>query len=156
MLGGGALKRSDLMDTPTARATGIYGFVIMGDDGKPDGGDSTIACFSNCGNYAFPTAPKPDCSDSDPTCYRWKAFCLNAPAAYGKKCSTDKDCLYGTGCWNNPGLHARQNLPRSRFHQERNLPGGRLPLSIRLCRSENADEVPLDATSLRPLHGCHV
>lgn len=102
-LGSFALRRSDLMQIPTARAKGIYGFAMMGDDGKPDGGDSTIACFSNCGNYEFPTAPKPDCPDSDPTCYRWKAFCLNAPTAYGKKCSTDKDCLYGTGCWNNPG-----------------------------------------------------
>jgi hypothetical protein len=97
------LKRSDLMETPTARGKGIYGLVIMNDLRRPLGGDRTIACFSNCANYAFPLAPAANCSDSDPDCYRWKVFCLNAPAStYTKKCSTDANCDYKTGCWINP------------------------------------------------------
>jgi len=101
---GFALKRSDLMETPTARSRGIYGFVMMDDSGQPQGGDSTIACFSNCGNYAFPQAPSASCSDDDPACYRWRVFCLNAPqSTYAKKCNADADCDYKTGCWINPG-----------------------------------------------------
>jgi hypothetical protein len=103
-LPGFALKRSDLMEAASARAKGVYGFVIMDDQRQPQGGDSTVACFSNCANYAFPLAPAADCADTDANCYRWKAFCLNAPAStYTKKCGTDADCAYGTGCWVNPG-----------------------------------------------------
>ena len=104
-----ALKRSDLMEIPTARAAKAkapLGFVMMDDQRQPVGGDSTIACFSNCGNYAFPLTPDPSCADTDHTsdCYRWKAFCLSAPkATYTQKCSTDADCPYGLGCWDNPG-----------------------------------------------------
>ena len=99
-----ALRRSDLMEKLGAKARGIYAFVIMDDSLQPLGGDGTIACFSNCARYAFPLAPAANCSDTDPNCYRWKAFCLNAPAGtYTKKCSTDADCAYGTGCWINPG-----------------------------------------------------
>src|SRR5262249_33719802 len=119
-----ALKRSDLMETATARAKGIYGFVIMGDDRQPVGGDSTIACFSNCGNYAFPSVPKADCPDSDPTCYRWRAFCLQAPAGtYGQKCSTDADCRYGTGCWVNPGSDLNQTCQGRAFIKKETCPG---------------------------------
>jgi hypothetical protein len=100
-----ALKRSDLMGTPTGKGYPNLGFVIMNDNQQPVGGDSTIACFSNCGRYEFPVTPAggQSCSNSDPTCFRWKAFCLNAPQAYGTKCSTDADCTFGTGCWINPG-----------------------------------------------------
>ena len=42
--------------------------------------------------------PAANCSDTDPNCYRWKAFCLNAPAGtYTKKCSTDAGELTNTG-----------------------------------------------------------
>jgi hypothetical protein len=101
------LKRSDLTGLTTAQAYGIYGSVIVDNDAQPSGGDSTVACFSNCAKYAWPLTPAngANCDDSDhnSTCYRWKAFCLNAPSAYDKPCHTDQDCTYGTGCWGNPG-----------------------------------------------------
>jgi len=93
------LRRSDL-------TKGLYASVIIGNDGKPLGGDSTVACFSNCARYAFPATPAENCNDTnhDSDCYRWKAFCLNAPAAtYKLHCQTDQDCPYATGCWINPG-----------------------------------------------------
>jgi hypothetical protein len=92
------LRRSDLMETPTAKAKGIYAFVIIDGSLQPVGGDRTIACFSNCARYAFPLAPAANCSDTDPSCYRWKAFCLNAPAGtYTKKCSTMQTVPTGLG-----------------------------------------------------------
>ena len=51
------LKRSDPMSRRNLTAK-CYGFVIEGDTGKPVGGDSTVACFSNCGKYKFPIEPK--------------------------------------------------------------------------------------------------
>ncbi|PNG25404.1 hypothetical protein CR492_13840 [Methylocella silvestris] len=92
------LLRSDL-------TSGIYGFVIINNKGKPVGGDATVACFSNCGRYAFPTTPDQSCDDSDHNskCYRWKSFCLADAAKYGMACQTDQDCPEGGGCWNNPG-----------------------------------------------------
>jgi hypothetical protein len=118
-----ALKRSDLMEVPTARAKGIYGFVIMNDLRQPQGGDSTVACFSNCANYAFPLAPSASCSDTDPNCYRWKAFCLNAPAStYTKTCSTDADCAYGTGCWINPGSKVNNTCQGRAFIKNQTCP----------------------------------
>jgi hypothetical protein len=103
-----ALKRSDLMEVPTAKGFPLYGFVIMDDSKQPVGGDRTIACFSNCGRYAFPAVPTggASCDDSDKNsiCYRWKSFCTAAPAStYTKKCTKDSDCPYGLACWDNPG-----------------------------------------------------
>jgi len=101
-LGGFQLLRSFL-------ATGKpYGFVILDSSGKPLNGDSTVACFSNCGRYAFPKPPPEHCAEDannpDGTlCYRWKAFCLGDPSKYGKPCMTDKDCPVAGACWNNPG-----------------------------------------------------
>jgi hypothetical protein len=106
------LKRSDLTGftmptTPPGQA--LFAFVIVDSDGIPQdpAGDWTVACFSNCGRYEFPTVPAADCDDSDASCHAWKSFCLNAPSsAYGKSCTTDKDCYYngidyGIACWNN-------------------------------------------------------
>jgi hypothetical protein len=93
------LKRSDL-------TKGLHASVIVDNDGKPQGGDRTVACFSNCARYAFPAVPAQNCDDTNHNsdCYRWKAFCLNAPAAtYKQHCETDQDCPYATGCWINPG-----------------------------------------------------
>jgi hypothetical protein len=82
---------------------GDYAFVIVDKDGQPVGGDSTVACFSNCGKYAFPTPPDKGCDDSDKNsnCYRWKAFCLGDPSKYGPKlkCKTDSDCPVAGACW---------------------------------------------------------
>jgi hypothetical protein len=86
------LKRSDLLPTLTAKGKGLISFVIMDDNQNPLGGDRVIACFSNCGRYAFPDVPPggPNCPDSDPTCFNWKSFCLTAdPSTYQKSCSTD-------------------------------------------------------------------
>ncbi len=52
------LKRADLTTNGTFGK--IYGFVILDDNGQPQGGDGTIACFSNCGKYKFPTEPAMD------------------------------------------------------------------------------------------------
>ena len=61
---------------PDGKGYPNLGFVIMNDNQQPVGGDSTIACFSNCGQYEFPVTPAggQSCSNSDPTCFRWKAF----------------------------------------------------------------------------------
>jgi hypothetical protein len=89
-----------------------YGFVIEGDDGTPLGGDATVACFSNCARYAFPTPPAVGCDDSDHTsaCYLWKTFCLGDPSLYGKKCTTDADCPVGGACWNEHDTSSKVNL----------------------------------------------
>jgi len=90
------LKRSELTGiNATTPGQTIFGFVIVKNNGQPQGGDGIVACFSNCGQYEFPLTPSADCLDSEAKCHLWKAFCLNAPAsAYGKSCTTDKDCLY--------------------------------------------------------------
>ena len=100
------LKRSDLTSgTP-------YGFVIVDNDGLPLGGDATVACFSNCARYAYPSPPAPGCDDSDHNsqCYLWKVFCLGDPANYGKKCTTDSDCPVAAGCWNEHDTSSAINL----------------------------------------------
>jgi hypothetical protein len=91
------LQRSDL-------TSGVYAFVIVGDNGRPVGGDATVACFSNCGKYKFPLEPAQNCNpNTDSRCYRWKTFCAGDPTQYGKKCSTDADCSVNGSCWVNPG-----------------------------------------------------
>jgi hypothetical protein len=81
-----------------------YGFVIVDSPGHPLGGDATVACFSNCAKYEFPTSPLISCDEkSDPTCFNWKAFCLGDPSKYGQPCTKDSDCQVGGGCWDNPG-----------------------------------------------------
>lgn len=72
------LKRSDL-------TSGTRAYVIVDNDGQPLGGDSTVACFSNCAKYAYPAPPPENCDDSDHNsqCYLWKAFCLGDPSQYG-------------------------------------------------------------------------
>ena len=89
-----------------------YGFVILDNTGKPQGGDSTVACFSNCARYAFPTPPDKSCNENsddpsvNPRCFRWKTFCLGDPSKYGvnkdgitKKCTSDDDCAVAGACW---------------------------------------------------------
>jgi hypothetical protein len=99
------LKRSDMTSSGTFGK--IFGFVIEDDNGKPIGGDSTVACFSNCGRYKFPTEPQQDCNISDPTCYNWKTFCAGDPSQYfptnQTKCTKDSDCPVNGACWINPG-----------------------------------------------------
>ena len=91
------LKRSDL-------TSGVYGYVIVGDDGKPLGGDGTVSCFSNCGKYKFPLEPPMNCDPkTDSRCYRWKTFCAGDPTQYGMSCATDNDCPVNGACWVNPG-----------------------------------------------------
>jgi hypothetical protein len=85
-----------------------YGFVIVGSNGQPVGGNSTVACFSNCGRYAYPAPPDEHCDDTnhDSRCYRWKAFCLGDPSKYGKtlKCGPGdpyfNKCPVAGACWN--------------------------------------------------------
>lgn len=91
------LMRSDL-------TAGTRAFVIVDNSGQPAGGDGTVACLSNCANYAYPSPPPRDCDDSDPTsqCYLWKAFCLGDPNQYGPsrgKCTRNSDCPVGGACW---------------------------------------------------------
>jgi hypothetical protein len=104
------LKRSQL--TSTGMYGTVFGYVIEKDNGKPEGGDGTVACFSNCGKYKFPLEPQLDpdlnCkSPTDPTtCYNYKTFCAPTGKLYGQSCNTDADCAkYGVNaaCWNNPG-----------------------------------------------------
>jgi hypothetical protein len=102
------LKRSDLMGTPTGKGFPTFGYVIMGDNGQPVGGDNTVACFSNCGRYEYPATPGFNCDPTDHTsrCFLWKVFCtvqLPPPATpvYGGKCNTDADCAAAqlSACW---------------------------------------------------------
>jgi len=58
-----------------------------------------IACFSNCGKYAYPHAPDINCPDTDPICNHWRMYCCQA-FTYGKECTTDQDCTDGGACWN--------------------------------------------------------
>jgi Thaumatin family len=77
-----------------------YGFVIADKSGQPVGGDNTVACFSNCGEYAFPTPPALGCDETkDARCFRWKSFCLGDPSKYGQKCNSDADCPVAGACW---------------------------------------------------------
>eukprot|EP01124_Arcella_intermedia_P013369 TRINITY_DN19798_c0_g1_i1.p1 TRINITY_DN19798_c0_g1~~TRINITY_DN19798_c0_g1_i1.p1 ORF type:complete len:216 (+),score=31.20 TRINITY_DN19798_c0_g1_i1:702-1349(+) len=57
-----------------------------------------IACFSNCGKYAYPTAPSADCKDIDPQCANWRQYCCQS-FTYGKKCVKDSECDDGGACW---------------------------------------------------------
>jgi hypothetical protein len=112
------LKRSDLTGfttPPTPPGQAPYAYVIVDSNGVPQNppGDAVVACFSNCGRYEFPSVPSANCNDSDPNCYLWKTFCLNAPAAaYGKSCKNDNDCYYqgtnyGISCFFNQGPGAQ-------------------------------------------------
>ena len=84
----GADMRSDGRCPPAFRLKrSQLAFVQVDGTGKPVGGDNTIACFSNCGKYAYPIAPQINCpEDSDPTsqCHRWKVFCAGDPSKYWK------------------------------------------------------------------------
>src|SRR5262249_47509707 len=44
------VKRSDL-------TSGTYAFVVVGDDGKVKGPNTTVACLSNCARYEYPNVP---------------------------------------------------------------------------------------------------
>jgi hypothetical protein len=97
------LRRSDM-------TSGLFGFVIIGKDGQPLGGDAAVACFSNCGKYKFVVTPNSGCDPSRPdyqTCQRLNSiFCLTGPTNYGTVCKTDQDCFfqgvnYGISCYKN-------------------------------------------------------
>jgi hypothetical protein len=96
------LKRSSIT---LAKTGGVYGFVILNNNGQPLGGDNTLACLNNCGFYKFPTEPAADCDRTQPRCLYWNTFCAPNPGGkdYGQPCNTDADCKqYGlnAACWN--------------------------------------------------------
>jgi len=90
------VKRSDL----TSQQTGVNASVIVGDDGKPVGGDAVVGCLSNCGRYEYPLVPPGlkgadgkihaelcDPTDKTSQCYRWKVFCTPLGGAYDQPCT---------------------------------------------------------------------
>jgi Thaumatin family len=87
--------------------TNPYGFVFVNAAGQPINANgavdnSTVACFSNCGQYEFPAPPDKSCTPSAGSrCYYWKSFCLGDPSAYGitHPCTTDRDCPLNGACW---------------------------------------------------------
>ena len=90
--------------------SGLPRGVIVDKAGIPEGGDSTVACFSNCGRYAYPVPPDLHCDENAPgaagaLCFRWKALCLGDPSKYGPapdgpgKCRSDTDCPVAGACW---------------------------------------------------------
>lgn len=66
--------------------------------------NNNVACFSNCGYYEYPTAPAADCQDtSGSKCGAWRAYCCQATAWGGNKCTPGKDkCEFGD-CQPQPG-----------------------------------------------------
>ena len=82
------LKRDDLMVDPNGRPDS-FGYVIMGPTGQPIDPDGTVnntsvACFSNCGKYKFPSEPLETCNENALSkCYRWKTFCAGDDKKYG-------------------------------------------------------------------------
>ena len=120
------LKRSQL--TSTGDYGTVFGYVIEENNGKPEGGDGTVACFSNCGKYKFPLEPQFEpgttiCkSPTDPTtCSNWKTFCAPTGELYGQKnCKTDADCeKHGVhaACWINPGSEVDHTCQLRAFNQ---------------------------------------
>ena len=96
-----------------------YGFVIVDANGQPEGGDSTVACFSNCGRHAFPSPPPKDCDPSDKTsqCYLWKSFCLGDERLYQPtftaRCTVANEkqvCPVNGGCWDQKDDSSFANL----------------------------------------------
>jgi hypothetical protein len=100
-----------------------FGFVIVDKPGHPVGGDSTVACFSNCAKYEFPSAPKIGCDESDPNCFNWEAFCLGDPSKYGQACTKDSDCEVGASCYNNPGSAKNLTCEGRAFIKAASCPG---------------------------------
>jgi hypothetical protein len=93
------LKRSDM-------TSGILGFVMIGNDGQPLGGDYPVACFSNCGKYKFVVTPSSGCdptkADYQKCLYLYETFCLFLDAsAYGGTCQTDNGAGGTQGCYFN-------------------------------------------------------
>ena len=120
-----------------------FGFVIVDKPGHPVGGDSTVACFSNCAKYEFPSAPKIGCDESDPNCLNWEAFCLGDPSKYGQACTKDSDCEVGGSCWDNPGSAFDHTCQGRAFIKAKTCPAGCLYVSLRLYRHRDgsADSV---------------
>src|SRR5215831_13299696 len=124
------LKRSQL--TSTGDYGTVFGYVIEGDNHKPEGGDGMVACFSNCGKYKFPLEPQfepgtTNCkSPTDPTtCSNWKTFCAPTGELYGQSCNTDADCeKYGVhaACWINPGSEVDHTCQLRAFNQANSVP----------------------------------
>jgi len=117
--------RSDARCPPNFRlrrsmlTSGIHGFVIVDDNGVPLGGDSTVACFNNCGRHKFPAPPPKDCDPSDKTsqCYFWKSFCLGDERLYQPiftaKCTVANEkqvCPVNGGCWDQKDESSFANL----------------------------------------------
>ena len=115
------LKRSDL--TIGSKRTGdTYGMVMVNAGKQPidasgNVDDSTVACFSNCGQYAYPVPPAEKCDENaagaaGAHCYRWKAFCLGDPSKYGVNtksiCTGNKQCPVAGVCWD---LHSNGQNP---------------------------------------------
>jgi hypothetical protein len=95
------LNRSSI--TP-AKTGGIFGYVLLDNNGQPSGGDNTIACLNNCGFYKFPAEPLFNCDRTQPRCLYWNTFCAPNPTGtdYGQPCNTDADCAkfgLNAACW---------------------------------------------------------
>jgi hypothetical protein len=71
---------------------------------------SVIACFSNCGKWAYkkgllggnvkcdPNKPEPK-NEDEVVCQNWRKYCCQSPSS-GSICKTDSDCKFGEACWN--------------------------------------------------------
>ena len=155
------LKRDDLMVDPNGRPDS-FGYVIMGPTGQPIDPDGTVnntsvACFSNCGKYKFPSEPLETCNENALSkCYRWKTFCAGDDKKYGTNFAPgtypsindcinpangvydDSVCPVNGACWNQhiqgqkPPQNGRRHMPAERIHQRIHLQCWRVHLSVRL------------------------
>jgi hypothetical protein len=140
------LKRSDLTGIPQPPFNQkVFGYVMIGDDGHPLGGDGPVACFNNCGRYKFPVEQKPTCDLSDPICLGWNTFCAGDGSRYDKggppTCSSDADCATRPGggevhaaCWD---LHLTGQRPSNSIDHTCQLRGFLSGSNRTTCNREN-------------------
>lgn len=82
----------------------------------PNRPETTVACFSNCGKWAYLRGKLGDVCDKqdldykrldhkplDPEtrniCDNWKKYCCISPSS-GQQCKSDADCQFSEACWN--------------------------------------------------------
>ena len=77
---------------------------------NPSTNSATVACFSNCGKWAYqkgllggtvkcdPNNPEPNPAN-ETICQNWRKYCCQSPSS-GKVCQNDSDCQFGEACWN--------------------------------------------------------
>ena len=77
---------------------------------NPSMPQTTTACFSNCGKWAYlkgMAGPDVKCDVNKPEpipeneimCQNWRKYCCQSPSS-GKPCKTDGDCQFSEACWN--------------------------------------------------------